>query len=852
MKKNNLSISNIYILFAVFIVCTVLLPIFWWTHSDFKSETENSINKYFNQTKNIIEVILENRVRFIENELGYLSKLDPRNFEEVIGQLEPENIDLLFYKYNNKNVVNLSTSFLYDTDRIIETIKSNKLLDKPFIQNLKVDGKYISILYNYKKIIDKKTGKVLGLIGAGEVLNDNLTFLNDIKNKTSIESISLLYKGYILSSTINHSTKEYEILKNEFVKKNLFQSANKIYYKGTLSCQNNCVDLSVVLSSDNSSFQELNRSFLTKSLGLISLFILLVFFGYVMTRRLLIAPVNKVIEDAGAKTYNENLSFLKEINAIGKKLYGTALSLNEYKKAVDVSSIVSKGDIDGNITYVNDKFCHETGYAREELIGKPHSLLRDPQVPSEIFTQMWQTIKIEKKPWSGYLSNLTKDGSSKHVKLTITPILDDNYNIVEFVALRENITELVNSKKALEESFVKDSLTGIYNRSKLTQDLGENRSLSLILINIDTFSHINDFYGNKIGDGILKLFASRVHGYFDSFAFNIYRVFGDEFAITVESGNVEEILFKVNIFLAQLEQSPFAVEGIKIGIRATSGISKPSRKNTFVNADLALKSAKRDKKDCEIFSVDNPISKELENNLLWTEKIKEALKEDRIIPFFQPIVNNHTKKIEKYESLVRMIEKDGKVISPFFFLEISKKSKLYSSITKKVIEKTFKYFQNNDYEFSVNLTIEDIYNEETVEFIRNSIHEYKMENRVVFEIVETVQIENFDAFSKFVDTFRLLGCKIAIDDFGTGYSNFEYLIKLNSDYIKIDGSLIKNIEQDETIYSVVETIVGFAKKSNLKVIAEFVETQEIQGLVEELGIEYSQGYLFSPPKSDIN
>ena len=265
---------------------------------------------------------------------------------------------------------------------------------------------------------------------------------------------------------------------------------------------------------------------------------------------------------------------------------------------------------------------------------------------------------------------------------------------------------------------------------------------------------------------------------------------------------------------------------------------------------MALKIAKRNSENIIIFSENISLNKEYQNNIYWTKKIKTAIQDDNFIPVYQPIINNKTKQIEKYESLVRLKDED-KLISPYFFLDISKKTKQYSTITKTMIEKSFKRFKDNDLEFSVNLTIEDILNEDIKNYIYSMLNKYNIGSRVVFEIVESESIENFDAVSNFITKIKSFDCKIAIDDFGTGYSNFVYLMKLNADYIKIDGSLIKEINTNEQAQIVVSTIVDFAKKMGIKTIAEFVENEAILNKIIELDIDYSQGYFFSEPKIDI-
>ena len=160
-------------------------------------------------------------------------------------------------------------------------------------------------------------------------------------------------------------------------------------------------------------------------------------------------------------------------------------------------------------------------------------------------------------------------------------------------------------------------------------------------------------------------------------------------------------------------------------------------------------------------------------------------------------------------------------------------------------------FKTNEIEFSINLSVMDIAEPQILDYIVMMLQRYSIGSRVVFEIVESEYIENFNIVTSFIDEVKKYGCKIAIDDFGTGYSNFEYLIKLKADYLKIDGSLIKNINTDYNAFLVVSTIVEFSKKLNMQTIAEFVENEEVFKIVQQLGIDYSQGYYFSTPKEKL-
>lgn len=300
-----------------------------------------------------------------------------------------------------------------------------------------------------------------------------------------------------------------------------------------------------------------------------------------------------------------------------------------------------------------------------------------------------------------------------------------------------------------------------------------------------------------------------------------------------------------------IETFSFNFGDVAITLNLTCGISN-KKDSILKSADLALKTAKKEQKDILVYNENIKTEEEYKNNIEWNAKIKSAIIQDRIVPFFQTIHNNKTKHNNKFESLIRLIDEDNKVISPDFFLDIAKKTKQYSNLTKIMLEKTFEKLKDSSFSFSINLTADDIKDKETFSLILKYLSDYNLGDRVIFEIVESEGFENFDSVQTFIQSVKSYGAKVAIDDFGTGYSNFAYLIKLKVDFIKIDGSLIKNIDTDKDSHAVIETIVSFAKKNNLQTVAEFVSSESIYEKVCELGIDFSQGYYIDKPQKNLH
>lgn len=522
--------------------------------------------------------------------------------------------------------------------------------------------------------------------------------------------------------------------------------------------------------------------------------------------------------------------------------------LKSYKLAMNESNIVSKADLKGNITYVNDAFCKVSGYSKEEIMGKPHSIIRHPESKKEVFKELWETIK-SKKVWKGVLLNKGKF-DDYWVDIAILPILDEKENIVEYIAVRHDITKMVQQKLRLDNIANTDTLTKLGSRYKLNNDILNSTNPALAILNIDGFSQINDFYGHENGDKVIIKLGKSILELLLKSTYNVYHLQGDEFVIFNKDILKDDFLSKITEIASLISMTPILVEDEELFLSLSTAISFESKNNLLITADMALKTAKRKNENIVVYSDDLSLNEEYNNNIKWAKKIKNALEQDKFIPVFQPIVNNNNNVWEKYECLVRLKD-DDKLISPYFFLEISKKTKHYKDITKVMLRKSFEMFKDKDVEFSINLTIEDILSDDIQEYIFNLLESYKIGHKVVFEIVESESIGNFEQICAFIEKIKFFKCKIAIDDFGTGYSNFEYLLKLKADYIKIDGSMIKNIDTDEDTQLVVSTIVDFAKKMKIKTIAEFVENDSILKKVKELGIDYSQGFHFSEPTETL-
>ena len=458
-----------------------------------------------------------------------------------------------------------------------------------------------------------------------------------------------------------------------------------------------------------------------------------------------------------------------------------------------------------------------------------------------IFIELKQYLIKPIKNFANVIKNITM---SNDIKKRV----DVNDNIEEIDSIKDIFNSMLDS---IEHQFYFDNLTGLENRRMLTEKLEEKCYASLMIINIDSFQEINDLYGDQAGDAILKDFAQFLREIMPNIG-GLYRLHSDEFAHLCESDvDINDFKNFASMVSEKISHKRFAI-GDKgdVSLSATIGIAYGSE-FLLMNADIALKLAKKNKKNFLIYDDTMAMAKEYEKNFDWTKRLKKAIENDKIVPVFQPIVDTDTQMTVKYEALMRMLDDQGLYIAPIHFLELAKKNKLYHELTKIIIEKSFAEFQNLPYMVSINISVEDILNKEIYGFIISKLDEFNIGNKVVFEIIESEGIENFDQVLSFINDVKAFGAKISIDDFGTGYSNFEYLMKLKVDYIKIDGSMIKSIDCDKNAQMITRSIVSFAKNMEIKTVAEFVHSKNVAEKVKEMGVDFSQGYYFGEPSATI-
>jgi diguanylate cyclase (GGDEF)-like protein len=406
-----------------------------------------------------------------------------------------------------------------------------------------------------------------------------------------------------------------------------------------------------------------------------------------------------------------------------------------------------------------------------------------------------------------------------------------------------------------QRSFI-DNLIGLYNRNYLQHimDFIDLKQYIVALIDVDYFKKINDTYGHDIGDKVLKNAANTIKKLIREDDILI-RYGGEEFLLLAKINRKQDIQAMLNLFeriRSNIEKLEIPItDGDYIKTTISIGVYLNTNKDKNLNeaikkADFALYKAKsKGRNRIEIYDEE----KEAEKNLITIVEVKDAIEENRLLCYYQPIVDLKDNNISHYEALVRIIDRNGKVVPPFNFLNVIENTFIYTKLTKAVIDYNYNILKKHkNLKVSINLKQADVLNRSIVDYFLSISKEKDITERMLIEIVETEDLLAYEESLEIIKQLKGAGYSICLDDFGSGYSNFVYLLRLNIDYLKIDANLIKNIVNDNVSYEVVKMIAQFCKKMKIKTIAEYVENEEILGIIKELDIDYGQGYLFSKPK----
>ena len=382
------------------------------------------------------------------------------------------------------------------------------------------------------------------------------------------------------------------------------------------------------------------------------------------------------------------------------------------------------------------------------------------------------------------------------------------------------------------------------------------------LIDIVAFDDINIFYGYETGINIVEsmqdliddtLKEMRVNGLFskhgvETFSYDIYHVYADKLCLFIKNDFNHRLMdLIVKQLLTKISNHKFMIsDESHIHINATFGATKAESSMSLIYAEKALQEAKKFQ-NAYIFHDSYAMS----NNEHILNKVYETLidniKEETVTPYFQGIFATADCTVPyKYESLMRLLDSDGRVLSPAVFMDKSKEYRLYTQLMSQMIDKVFDVMASNDVAMTLNLSYVDINNTELCDKLMRKVKQMKIGNRLTVEIVESEQIQDIEMVNEFIFALKKQGVMIAIDDFGSGFSNFDTIVNLDIDYVKLDGSLVSKIH-DKKYRIILENMVNICHDLGIKTIAEYISDESIMEVATSIGVDYLQGYHLHQP-----
>ncbi len=515
------------------------------------------------------------------------------------------------------------------------------------------------------------------------------------------------------------------------------------------------------------------------------------------------------------------------------------------KDLIKEQTFLSTATIDKNYNIIdfNNNFLKESGYKGKQLLGKNiFDVLSTDKVDLFNVVDQYGTFKA--------IIESSNNNVQVFHSLVINPIYTSKD--LEYRVIFNDLSNQLKTEEELKEKFMVDKTTNLATKTKLYDDIDNRRknklsNSSLIYISIDEFDEINEYFGLDAGNYILTYVSKWLLKNLPNDNSKLYKLDLNSFAIfSTENINDFELNTYLKMIANDIEKENFFFKHSTLNISFTLGAAQ-CKKNIIKCTYLALDEAKNLKQSYKIYDKNQKIKDRHEQNIKINQTIKEAIMDNRVVPYYQPIFNLKTQKIEKYEALIRIKNRKNEIIRPIDFLDIAKKSKLYLQLSRAMIKSSFEELVKTKTPISMNISVEDINDKKTSTYIKNKLASTNLGHLITFEILESEQIDNYLKVVNFIKIIKSHGCKIAIDDFGSGYSNFDQLIKLDADFLKIDGSLIKNINTHKESEIMTRSIVSFAKEMGLKTVAEFVSSQEIYDKVNLLGIDFVQGYHIGRP-----
>ena len=564
---------------------------------------------------------------------------------------------------------------------------------------------------------------------------------------------------------------------------------------------------------------------------------------------------------------NEYGKLYEEVNTMLDRMESAKEYLKIAAVAVETQSGMTITDANQKILRINRAFTDITGYSQSESIGQTPSILNSGMQDDDFYQNMHNSLQ-KYHHWSGEIHNKHKDGTIYPEFLTIQAVVDENSEIIYYVASFIDLSIQKASEEKVQYLSQYDTLTGLVNRKIFIQNMNQDFKTgrkkgwaSVICFNIKDFKTINDAYGHTNGDLLLQEIASRVKLEFQESSL-IGRTGSDEFAIWFDTLNKNKNKASLEAkdlaeHLIRVLAEPFAINGVVININVYAGISLYNEEandaqKVLKHSSVALNISKKEDKIISFFDKEAE-SLALEHLGIYRELI-EAIKDKEFELYYQLQYDNNF-QIYGAEALIRWTHRDG-IISPLEFIPIAEKTGLILPIGLWVIEASCKQLavwqnrsETKNWVMAINISAKQFIQDDFLDSMKSAIEKNSIDTSgLKLELTESVLVDNLDLVIQKMQQLHEIGIKISLDDFGTGYSSLQYLKNLPLDQVKIDQSFVHNILQNDGDIAIIKSVILLGEALNFEVLAEGVETKEHYDLLKKLGCKLFQGYYFAYPK----
>lgn len=518
----------------------------------------------------------------------------------------------------------------------------------------------------------------------------------------------------------------------------------------------------------------------------------------------------------------------------------------------------------GEIVEVNDAFSRISGYSHAELLGKNPRILQSGHQNAAFYKSMWQSIGSTGH-WAGEVWNRNKDGEMYAEWLTISAIFNEEKQITNYVGISSDITLLKQHEKQLERIAHFDALTGIPNRTLLSdrmkqaiaQTAREQNMMAVCYLDLDGFKPINDTLGHEVGDRVLIEIAQRIQHTIRG-GDTVARLGGDEFVILLLGLERGEECSQTLERLLSVIAAPIDDIAKKLELSASIGVSiypldDEDADTLLRHADQAMYVAKQSGKN-RFHIYDPALDQRARNQQELLKSIQSGLYKQQFELYYQPKIDLHTRQLVGVEALIRWNHPEQGLLPPAKFLPPVENTDLDIAIGEWVISSALQQLEQwrkngLEVEISINISAHHLESEHFVEKLKSQLaqHPELPSGNLQIEVLETLALDDISQVTRIIDACKKIGIHFALDDFGTGYSSLSYLSSLPIDVLKIDQSFMRNLSGSKGDHAIVRGIIALSKAFNLKTVAEGLETTVQFRTLLEMGCDIGQGYGIAHP-----